>query len=170
MAELNLSPGKSSGRHTNRLPIRVDLTALVDLAFLLITFFMLTTSLARSRSMPLAMPEKDGGMAVPQSATMTICLGKTHALWYLGMTDKPLIAPTVTAYGKDLNKTILDLSKRVKASTGRNLMVIVKPSAHSVYNSLVNTIDELNITQVNSYAIIDITPKDIDLLKEKRIY
>lgn len=49
MAELLSSSGKSGGSHTNRLPIRVDLTALVDLAFLLITFFMLTTSLQKAR-------------------------------------------------------------------------------------------------------------------------
>jgi biopolymer transport protein ExbD len=171
MAELNLSSGKSGGRQTSKLPVRVDLTALVDLAFLLITFFMLTTTLARSRAMSLAMPDKSiEGTPVPQSATMTICLGKGQAMWYLGMADKPIIAPKVIAYGNDLNKAILETSKQVKASTGRNLMVIVKPSAHSVYNSLVSTIDELNITQVNSYAIIDITAKDISLLKQKGIY
>ena len=58
MAELTLSPAKSGGRQLNKLPIRVDLTALVDLAFLLITFFMLTTTLSKSKSLPLVMPDK----------------------------------------------------------------------------------------------------------------
>ncbi|WP_183580053.1 ExbD/TolR family protein [Mucilaginibacter sp. X5P1] len=171
MAELNLSSGKSGGRQTNKLPVRVDLTALVDLAFLLITFFMLTTTLARSRAMSLVMPDKSaGGMAVPESSTMTICLGKGQAMWYLGMADKPVIAPKVTAYGNDLNKAILELRKQVKATSGRDMMVIIKPSAHSVYNNLVSTIDELNITQTNRYAIVDIAAKDIALLKQKDIY
>ncbi|SDT40643.1 outer membrane transport energization protein ExbD [Mucilaginibacter mallensis] len=171
MAELNLSSGKSGGRQTSKLPVRVDLTALVDLAFLLITFFMLTTTLARSRAMSLVMPDKcAGGMAVPESSTMTICLGKGQAMWYLGMADKPVIAPKVTAYGNDLNKAILELRKQVKATSGRDMMVIIKPSAHSVYNNLVSTIDELNITQTNRYAIVDIAAKDIALLKQKGIY
>lgn len=171
MAELNLSSGKSGGRQTSKLPVRVDLTALVDLAFLLITFFMLTTTLARSRAMPLAMPDKSaGGIAVPESATMTICLGKGQAMWYLGMADKPIIAPKLTAYGNDLNKAILELRKQVKATSGRDMMVLVKPSAHSVYNNLVSTIDELNITQTDRYAIVDIAAKDIALLKQKGIY
>jgi len=172
MAELNLSSGKSGGRQTSKLPVRVDLTALVDLAFLLITFFMLTTTLARSRAMQLVMPDKSvtGGLPVAASGTMTICLGKGQAMWYLGMADNPIIAPKVTAYGNDLNKTILEIRKQVKATSGRDMMVIVKPSVHSVYNNLVSTIDELNITQTDRYAIVDIAAKDIELLKQKGIY
>ena len=173
MAELTTSPVKSGGSHHNRLPVRVDLTALVDLAFLLITFFMLTTTLSKPKAIPLTMPDKHGENVgfVAASSTMTICLGKSNqAMWYLGLADKPLIAPTLTNYGNDLNKVILSTAKRVQAATGHSLMVIIKPSAKSIYKNLVSTIDELNITQTSSYAIADIAPKDIDLLKQKGIY
>jgi len=173
MAELTSSPGKSGSSHHNRLPVRVDLTALVDLAFLLITFFMLTTTLAKPKMLELVMPDKHGEVvdAVPQSRTMTICLGKNNqAMWYLGMIDKPLVAATLTTYGESMDKAILSMVKQVQATTGHGLIVIVKPSAHSVYKNLVNTIDELNITQTSSYAVTDIAAKDIDLLKQKGIY
>jgi len=172
MAELTLSPGKSGARHTNKLPVRVDLTALVDLAFLLITFFMLTTTLSKSKSLPLVMPDKGPvDMAVGASRTMTICLGKNNqAMWYLGTAENPIIAPKTIAYGADMNKAILATAKQVAASTGKSMIIIVKPSAHSVYNNLVATIDELNATRTSSYAIADIAPKDIDLLKQKSIY
>ena len=49
-------------------------------------------------------------------------------------------------------------------------MVILKPSAHSIYDNLVNSLDELNITSVASYAIADISPKDIEMLKQKNAY
>jgi len=164
MAELALSPGKSNGRQQNRLPVRVDL------AFLLITFFMLTTTLMKPKAMPLVMPVKDGGMPVGASSTMTICLGKNNqALWYMGMVEKPLTAPKVIAYGNAMEQTLLKTAKQVFASTGKNMLVIIKPSQHSVYKNLVSTLDELNITQTSSYAIADITPKDIELLKQKNI-
>ncbi|MDB5087764.1 MAG: hypothetical protein JWR09_1758, partial [Mucilaginibacter sp.] len=51
MAELAQSSGKSGGKRVKRMPVRVDLTAMVDLAFLLITFFMLTTSFQKPRKM-----------------------------------------------------------------------------------------------------------------------
>jgi len=169
MAELISSTGKSGGRHQSRLPVRVDLTALVDLAFLLITFFMLTTTLLKPKVMPLVMPVGPSA-AVAQSSTMTICIGRNQALCYLGMADKPLISPKQVAFGDDLQQTILQTGKRVFAATGKSMMVVIKPSQHSIYKNLVNTLDELNITQTSRYAIAAISPKDIDMLKQKGIY
>ena len=48
--------------------------------------------------------------------------------------------------------------------------VILKPSQHSLYDNLVNAIDELNITNITSYAIADISSKDIDMMKQKGAY
>lgn len=108
---------------------------------------------------------------VPQSSTMTITLGKgNQALCYLGMTQKPLIAPKLVAYGNDLQQEIIQMAKQVTASTGKNMFVVIKPSNHSVYKNLVNTLDEMNITGVSSYAIAKISPQDIDLLKKKGVY
>jgi biopolymer transport protein ExbD len=172
MAELNSSPGKSGAkRSTRQIPIRVDLTAMVDLAFLLITFFMLTTSLTKPRIMPIAMPDKRGEMGVTETGTMTICLGKNNqALWYLGLVNKPIISPKLTAYGKDLSTVITETGKRVFTYTGKHMMVLIKPADHSVYANLVDALDEINIANVPTYAIVKISPKDIDLLKEKGIY
>ena len=172
MAELNPSPGKSGGkRSTRQMPIRVDLTAMVDLAFLLITFFMLTTSLTKPRIMSVVMPAPGPPGFVPETGTMTICLGKNNqALWYLGMASKPLTAPKLTAGGEDLRMVIIETSKKVFASTGKGMMVLLKPADHSVYANLVDALDEINIANVPSYAIVKISPEDIDLLKQKGMY
>ena len=172
MAELNLSPGKSGGKHlTKKMPVRVDLTAMVDLAFLLITFFMLTTSLKKPQAMPLAMPADGKPEPVSEKTTMTIDLGKNNqVLWYLGMAEKPLSVPKVAGYGKEIRMAILETGKKVYAATGKSLMVIIKPAGHSVYENLVDAIDELNINKVASYAIANISPKDIELLKQKGIW
>jgi len=170
MAELALSSGKSGGRNTGKLPVRVDLTALVDLAFLLITFFMLTTTLSKPKNLPLVMPDPGPLFAVGQSSTMTICLGKSQALCYLGMADKPLMAPKLVSFGINLQQAIQQMARQVFAKTGKSLMVVVKPSQHSVYKNLVNTLDELNITQTSRYAIAAIAPADIDMLKKRGVY
>ena len=172
MAELNPSPGKSGGkRSTRQMPIRVDLTAMVDLAFLLITFFMLTTSLTKPRIMPVVMPVCARDVPVGESSTMTICLGKNNqALYFLGMADHPLTTPKLVQYGKEMRSAILETGKQVLASTGKGLMVLIKPTDHSMYANLVDALDEINITAVPSYAIAKVLPVDIDLLKQKGIY
>jgi biopolymer transport protein ExbD len=172
MAELAQSSGKSGGkRAVKRMPVRVDLTAMVDLAFLLITFFMLTTSLQKPRKMEVFMPADGPPGPVSEKTTMTICLGtKNQAMYYLGMADKPLTTPKLTGYGIGIRTAIVEMSKQVLASTGKSMMVLIKPAEHSVYENLVDALDEINITRVPSYAIAAISAKDIDMLKEKGIY
>ena len=106
------------------------------------------------------------------SRTMTICLGKNNqVLWYLGLPDKPLVQPTIVNYSKNgLRAAIINNERNVLKSTGKTLLVILKPSAHSIYDNLVNSLDELNITGVASYAIADISSKDIEMLKQKNAY
>jgi biopolymer transport protein ExbD len=175
MAELNQSPANNGGgaKTAKKLSTRVDLTAMVDLAFLLVTFFMLTTSLSKPEAVSLIMPEitlDPPGQAA--SRTVTLCLGKDNQLvYYRGMIEKPIGDPQVVGYRRGgLREALLTTAKKIKDETGKNMMVIIKPGAHSVYDNVVNTIDELNITRNLTYAIADITPKDDDLLKQKSIF
>ena len=176
MAELNSSPAKAGGRSgRNRIAARVDLTAMVDLAFLLITFFMLTTTLQKNEAMAVVMPDKTPDTnepGVPASRTMTVCLGKNNqVLWYMGMADAPLSEPAVVNYNKTgLREALINKRNQIKTQTGKDVIVLVKPSNHSIYDNLVSTLDELNISKVDRYAIVDISPKDVDLLKKYKAY
>ncbi|MGZ3873800.1 MAG: ExbD/TolR family protein [Mucilaginibacter sp.] len=172
MAELTQSPEKTGGKHlVKRAPLRVDLTAMVDLAFLLITFFMLTTSLVKPREMNVVMPADGPKGPVSDKTTMTICLGsKNQAIYYLGMAEKPLTTPALTGYGAGIRRAILNMSNYVFATAGKSMMVLIKPAEHSVYENLVDALDEMNIAKVPSYALSPISPKEIDLLKSKGIY
>lgn len=177
MAELDTSGGgkKGDGKvRTKKKSTRVDLTAMVDLAFLLITFFILTTTLQKPKAMDLVMPDKteknDTNLPVGESRTMTILLGSDNKLeWFIGTPEKPLTAPTVESY-RNLRKTLIDKSKEILQNTGKDMMVIIKPSEKSNYNNLVTVMDELNITQNKNRAIVDITPAEIELLKRDKIY
>lgn len=170
MAELNTSEkSNSSGRR--RMDTRVDLTAMVDLAFLLITFFMLTTSLSKPRIMPINMPVGTNEGGVKASSTLSICLGKDNQiLWYTGTELSPSALSLTNFEKSGIRELLLSKMKEVYQQTGRKLFVVVKPSDHSQYKNLVDLIDELSITQVPSYAIADISAGDIEKLKNKKAY
>lgn len=175
MAELNTDAPKNGGTNKRKkMNTRVDLTAMVDLAFLLITFFMLTTTLSKSKAMDVVMPDKEGkpGFPVPASRSFTICLGKNNQLmYYLGELNNPVITPTVTGFDKNgIRKALFETSKMIHDKTGKNMIVLVKPSDHSVYKDLVGVLDELEITKMPSYAIVDIDNHDTDVLTQKGVY
>lgn len=177
MAELDTSGGgkKKGGKvRSKKASTRVDLTAMVDLAFLLITFFIMTTTLAKQKAMDLVMPDKDektkDQLAVKASSSLTLLLGSDDKLeWYLGEAGKS--APTIDNYGKDgLRKTLVEKGKDIMTSTGKPMIVLIKPSIKSTYKNVVAALDEMNITNVQSYAIVDITPAEIALLQKDGLY
>ena len=176
MAELDTSGGgKKGGKvRSKKASTRVDLTAMVDLAFLLITFFILTTTLQKPKAMDLAMPDKDDNtkaqLAVKESTTMTILLGSNNKLmWFVGIPGKT--PPTQDNYGKNgIRKSLIEQAQKIKAATGEDMMVIVKPSDKSIYDNMVTVMDELNITGNTKRAIVDITKPELDLLIREKLY
>lgn len=172
MAELNSSPGKNDGKKVRQpKSIKVDLTAMVDLAFLLVTFFMLTTTLSKPKAMPLAMPD-DGEERgeVSDKRTVTLCLGSNNkVMWYQGLAEKA--SPAVVNFTQaGLRKVLIEARNKIRTATGKDMIVLVKPSDHSIYANLVDAIDELNITNNDRYAIVNISGEDVSLLKQKAIY
>ena len=182
MAELDTSGGgkKKGGKvRTKKMSTRVDLTAMVDLAFLLITFFMLTTTLSKPQAMDLAMPDKEKTeqqqLTIADNRTMTILLGSGNKLeWYMGLVDKPLTPPTVDGFGKNgIRKALIEKSKEVVGVSGdpkKGLIVLIKPSDKSNYRNLVDVLDEMKISNVQTYAIVEISEPEITLLKRDGIY
>lgn len=168
MAELDTSGGggKKGGKvRTKKQSTRVDLTAMVDLAFLLITFFMLTTSLSKPMAMDIAKPDKDeknpeNKLEVKQSQTMTILLVKgDRVMWYMGEPGKS--QPTIEGFTR-IRKSLLENKKKVKDASGKDIMVIVKPTDGSTYKNFVDMMDELNITKTNLTApAVDDDPKNL---------
>lgn len=182
MAELDTSgggKGKGGKVRSKKQSTRVDLTAMVDLAFLLITFFMLTTTLAKPQAMDLAMPDKEKNdqqeLTVADNRTMTILLGDGNRLeWYMGLVDKPLTAPQVDNFGRNgIRKALIEYSKKVIATTGdpsKGLIVLIKPSAQSNYRNFVDILDEMKVSNIERYAIVEISDPDIALLKRDGLY
>lgn len=181
MAELNTDAGggkkKGSGKvRSKKGNNKVDLTAMVDLAFLLITFFMLTTSLSKPQSMNLGMPDKPEidepeppRVDVADDRTMTILLGENNKVkWYMGQFSKPLEGPEDSSYGKSgIRQPILEKVKSVPAKYGdpkKGLIVIIKLDKKTNYKNMVDILDEMAIAKVPTYAIVDLTKEEKALL------
>ncbi|WP_296685941.1 biopolymer transporter ExbD [Flavobacterium sp.] len=185
MAELNTGDGggkKGDGKvRSKKSGSKVDLTAMVDLAFLLITFFMLTTTLSKPQSMSLGLPDKEdkpdpkNQVKVDENRTMTILLGDNDKLVrYVGLLATPVAggAPKDFSFGKEgIRKELLSRKKLVLEYTGnkdKGMIVIIKPSKKSNYRNLVDILDEMAIVDVPTYAIVnEYTPEEQKLLEGK---
>jgi biopolymer transport protein ExbD len=182
MAELNTDDGggKKGGKvRAKKANAKVDLTAMVDLAFLLITFFMLTTTLSKPQSMNLGLPDKDPSkdnvdMKVDENRTMTIMLGADNKLvYYVGLLATPIAGPKELPYGKDgIRKEILTRKKSVLEYTGnkdKGMIVIIKPSKKANYRNVIDILDEMAISDVPTYTIVnDFSPEEQKLLEGKQ--
>ena len=174
MATLNVPQSGKAVRGSTRKPIpAVDLTAMVDLAFLLITFFMLTTSLSKMSAMEIAKPVHHPILKQPwpASQTMTVLLGKNNQIaYYLGEASKN---PINISNLSDIRKVILN-NKKIVADTHQNakdrgLYVIIKPTSTSVYKNFVDVVDEMGINKINTYAIDDkyLLDEEVSFMKNK---
>ncbi len=173
MAELNTGGdggGKGGKVRSKKQNSKVDLTAMVDLAFLLITFFMLTTSLSKPQSMDLALPSKEepevktAPVKVDENRTVTILIGENNILKvFKGFSTTPLAGPKTYVYGKkgirvELLKQkaeIKDYCTNTLGKPDQGMIVIIKPTIKSNYKNLVDILDEMAIVDVPSYAIVN---------------
>jgi biopolymer transport protein ExbD len=170
MAEIQpqaAGPNKAGKRRAKKMSTRIDMTPMVDLAFLLLTFFMLTTTFAKPTNLELQMPVKGPATFTRESGAMTIVLGKGHRVHYFfGLNaphDPSVPVPelyTTSFAANGIRQVLLDRQRQ-----GRSLMVLIKPSEDSKYKDMVDILDEMNITQQKKYALVKITPDDLTLLK-----
>jgi biopolymer transport protein ExbD len=172
MAEINTGGGgghKKGGKvRSKKQSTKIDMTPMVDLAFLLLTFFMLATTFNKPKTMELVLPEKpkpeDAPPKVNEKNVLTLLLAKDNkVVWYIGVTDPQ---PTVTGFSKTgIRKVLLEK----QAEIGKKFVVLIKPSDGSTYRNVVDILDEMAITNIRSYALVDIDPADKDLLAAQKL-
>ena len=82
-AEVQESGKKKKGSKQKKMAVRVDFTPMVDMNMLLITFFMLCTSLSKPQTMEISMPSNDKNITEEQqskvkaSQAITLLLGSS---------------------------------------------------------------------------------------------
>jgi len=169
MAELDTS-GKDSGKKKGpkKASTRVDMTPMVDLAFLLVTFFMLTTTFSKPKTMLLSMPEKPKPDDPPppkvdERVTTTVILEKNNRIFYYRGTEKPDIY--TTDYSADgFRKMALEMVAKGR-SLNKDAVFIIKPTEESTYKNVVDVLDEMKITNAKVYAIQQLYPQDKDIIE-----
>jgi biopolymer transport protein ExbD len=144
---------------------KIDMTPMVDLGFLLITFFMLTTTLAKPVTMQLNMPDKTDTKEtspVKLSETLTVCPDETKVYYYQGIPTEAGTVMQVTNYSETgIRKVIADL----KAKVGSNFTIVIKPTKKAKYRNMIDMLDECAITNNKRYALLEIDPDTEALIK-----
>lgn len=169
MAEMNTDTqtrAHGGARRSKKLSTRVDMTPMVDLGFLLITFFMLTTTMMQPRVTKLVMPANDGKqMPLSASKALTVLLGPDNRIAFYesnGEENAPHpqdIRPTTYAEASGIGD-IIRRKQQLLAAAGHpgDLMLIIKPTTTSTYKNTVALIDEVSINRVDRYVFMDIAP------------
>ncbi|HET9504519.1 MAG TPA: biopolymer transporter ExbD [Hymenobacter sp.] len=158
---------------------KIDMTPMVDLAFLLLTFFMLTTTFAKPNVLQLQMPakvkDKELNTKIKESEAMTVILAPDDKVFYyfgLNSPKDPTVAVPkveVTDFSANgIRKVLLTRKQQVP-----KLTILIKAYAdgdkHAKYKDMVDILDEMNITDQSRYALVDISKDDVDLIKKQNL-
>ncbi|GEM_PF-232016 len=151
--------GNDSEKKAERKSVNVDMNPMVDLAFLLLTFFMLATTFSKPQAMELLIPAKadasntEKEMAVKESKTLSLVLHSDELTWYRGITDPETF--NVAYDSKEFHQVL-----NTHVSTIDGLVVLIKPQEGSNYGQLVSVLDALNLEGVKRYAISELSEFD----------
>lgn len=171
MAEME---AKSGGGHKKgpgvkkqkKLSTRVDLTPMVDLGFLLITFFIFTTTMSQPTAMQLFLPKDtdkpEDQNKVKASGALTLMLGNNDVVYYYEGELLPDGSNFKTTTFKEVRTVIMD---KKKSTDPKDFMVVIKPDDDATYKNTVDILDEMTINDVKRYAMVDIAPVEVQLIK-----
>jgi biopolymer transport protein ExbD len=178
MAELDVAAGKNrhkgSLRRCKKLSTKVDLTPMVDLGFLLITFFFVSTNLSKPKAMHFNLPADGDNTQLGENAALTVLAGKDNTLFYYhGKLDESLQKgffnetnySEANGIGEIIREKQIAMDKNYKGGR-KEMMLLIKPTSEATYENVVQLIDETLINQVGKYAIVDITDAEKKLMKK----
>jgi biopolymer transport protein ExbD len=202
MSEVQSEQAGGEGKHkklrAKKSSTHIDMTPMVDLAFLLLTFFMLTTTFSKPKTMEINMPVKDPNTPPPKiNNAITILLSEKDKIYWYDGEFKPdstqLIKSDFSPNGirkilldrnKDVNAAVKELQKKLEKreladSTYKRLRiesmgdkkavtVLVKTDDKAKYKNVVDMLDELNICNIGKYAIVDISQPEYELLQKSK--
>ncbi len=159
MADVGLgeSGGNKRGKKKRRLGVRNDLTPMVDVAFLLLTFFMLTTVLRKQQTLEINLPPNNKTQVdIAESNLLTMFVNQDDSVFYSVGVKKPqpiAFNSLQSFFGK-------------QAAQNPKLVILLKFNRKSKFHMMVNVIDKLNLAKLQRFSIAPMTDKDIQLLNK----
>lgn len=172
MAEMDTSSGgghkKGPGvKKGKKLSTRVDLTPMVDLGFLLITFFIFTTTMSQPTAMKLFLPKDtekpEDQNKIKASGALTLMLGKNDVVYYYEGELAPDASNFKSTTFKDVRTVIID---KKKATDPKDFVVVIKPDKDATYKNTVDMLDEMLINDIKRYALVDIADVEYQLIQK----
>lgn len=149
-------------KKAKKLSTRVDMTPMVDLGFLLITFFIFSTTMSQPTAMQLIMPKDtekvEEQTKIKASGALTIMLGKANGVYYYEGDDPTKLESS--SY-KKIREEIISKKKSTKPE---DFVVVIKPNNEANYQNVVALLDEMAINEVKKYALVSISPVENELL------
>ena len=182
-------------KKAKKLSTRVDMTPMVDLGFLLITFFIFTATMSSPTTMDLNMPKesdkKEDETKVKQSGALTVMLGKNDNVYYYEGELSPTGDNFKSTTFKGIRDEIIRKKKEVikshvhdakceeiktkakdrndpnweKADLDRDFVVVIKPTQDATYQNTVDILDEMTINAVKRFAMVKISETELGLVK-----
>ena len=179
MAEISISIKKSKAgvKRAKKLSTKVDLTPMVDLGFLLITFFIVTTTWSQPRAMPLNMPSNGDSSNISKKVVLTLIAAANDKVFYydgelddaIKQTDYGIINYSINnGIGKIIREKQIVLDKSYNGGR-KEMMVLIKATPEASYESVVKLLDEMAIDRISRYSLIEMTSDEKKLLQQKKI-
>ena len=181
MAEINTAAAqpKQGVRRSKKLSTRVDLTPMVDLGFLLITFFIFSTTISKPVALGIKMPadDKTDSSKIGESGALTVIpIANNQAFYYHGELEEAFKNgsygytnfSTSSGLGDIIRKKQAAM-ERTKPGSKKDFMLLIKPAESSTVKDFVNILDEVSINAIPRYATMVFTEEEKNYLISKNI-
>lgn len=168
----NIAPQSKKGRKSlSRNLIKIDMTPMVDLGFLLITFFMFAANFSKSNVIDLSYPPEPpivNNNVIDFKNQITFIIGENNRVFYYQSEVKDLdknILKETTLEGNSISKIISSYKKA--APKKEHFTIIIKPTDDTSYKNFVDMLDNMAITKSDLYGIAEIKPIEKQVYEEK---
>lgn len=143
--------GKGHRRPKRRVGIRIDMTPMVDVAFLLLIFFMVTTVFRTPQALEINLPpDKQAKTDMAESNLLQLrVLSEDKVYWKRGPKTDPWIRTSVASL-KDVLNPLRDNAK---------IVVLINIDREAKFNNMVSIIDQLDIVKLDRFSIVELDPK-----------
>jgi biopolymer transport protein ExbD len=166
-------------KKAKKLSTRIDMTPMVDLGFLLITFFIFTATMSTPTTMRLIMPKDEKNpeqqTEVKESAALTILMGGDNGIYYYegqmladGSNFKSSTYKEIREVIQKKRTDVMQMGRSLgyhQDSLDRDLVVVIKPNESATYKNTVDVLDEMTINNIRRFAIVDITQPEKDAIR-----